>query len=71
MKRGQKLALKSRVDKLMIDINAKSPEGINRGFISAYDNWLWLKFRGNLIKDGIYGAIITLGFAFIILFLTT
>jgi len=55
----------------MKEINDKSPEGVNLGFVSSYDNWSWLIFRGNLINDGINGACLTLSFAFLILLLTT
>ena len=69
--RQERLAFKKRMDDIVSDLNAKSLPGLNKAHISAWDNWPWLDFRGNLIKDGINGACLTLVFAFIILLLTT
>lgn len=69
--RQQRTAFKKRMDDLMADINDLSLPGLNQGHVTAWDNWPWLDFRGNLIKDGINGACLTLLFAFLILLVTT
>ena len=72
MNRGERLALKKRIDDIVNGINKDADsDGMNRCFGVGGETWTWLNFRGNLINDAVMGVIISLSFAFIVILLTT
>ena len=71
LSRKSRLELKANLEKIISDINNDSPVGINRCFMVADETWTWLNFRGNLINDAFQGVCISLGFAFIVILMTT
>jgi len=56
----------------MIDgYNSGSDEGMNKGFITAYDNFAWLHLRQIVFKNTMIGVLFSVSLSFLVLLFTT
>ena len=71
MNRKEAMDLFDRFEATATKFNFGAPEGVNKVWLSAYDNWTWLELRGAAITDAFQGIAVSLGFAFIVMLLMT
>lgn len=55
----------------MVNFNAGSSPGLNKGFQTSYDNWCWLFLRSSFIRYADQGILFSISMALIVLILTT
>ena len=65
------LESKRKVEELVEDINRLSPPGVDQMWVNSYDNWAWLNLRSTLYSDSFYGVLLSLGFALVIILMTS
>jgi hypothetical protein len=71
MERDEAVGVFERFEAMAKKFNSEAPEGVNKCWQVAYDNWTWLELRGTAITDAFQGIGVSLGFAFVILLIMT
>jgi len=59
-----------KMEQMVVDMNEESGPSL-RCFISTYDKWPFVRFNEIIVGDAKQGVIISLIFAFLVLFVTT